>query len=130
MNITMTQKDLKRFTDKIELAIPENYEACWNYTGGLSADGYGQFWLSSQRSNKRAHRIMYLIVYGIICRDEQINHRCDNRRCCNPDHLYAGTAKQNTQDSINRNRFVFNPGGPLNSRSTKRRNRDVKGRFR
>jgi hypothetical protein len=31
-------------------------------------------------------------------------HTCDNRACCNPDHLYAGTPNQNTYDRLNRKR--------------------------
>lgn len=34
-------------------------------------------------------------------------HRCDNRACVNPRHIFEGTKKQNTQDMLAKERLVI-----------------------
>lgn len=46
--------------------------------------------------------------YGEIQEGLCVLHRCDNKKCVNPNHLYVGTKKQNTLDAVSRGRF-----GPL-----------------
>ena len=45
-------------------------------------------------------------------------HRCDNPPCCNPDHLFIGTMKDNTQDMMRKERHhapgAKNPSKKLN----------------
>ena len=55
---------------------------------------------------------------ALIAEGLQINHKCDNRRCCNPVHLYAGTQSQNIQDMYDRGRDVI-PRGDDHPWSTK-----------
>jgi hypothetical protein len=81
--------------------------SCWEYQGFLDEDGYAMF--NYRGLSKRAHRISYLCFKGKIPSGLLICHTCDNRKCLNPDHLYAGTPKDNMQDAINRGRF---PKGP------------------
>lgn len=37
-------------------------------------------------------------------------HKCDTPLCINPDHLFLGTPKENTQDMIQKGRKVFPRG--------------------
>jgi hypothetical protein len=46
------------------------------------------------------HRLMWLLVNGYISSTQVICHKCNNTKCVNPEHLYAGTQKQNVRDSI------------------------------
>lgn len=48
------------------------------------------------------HRLVYEILHGKVSSDLVIRHRCDNRGCCNPDHLIHGTDGDNIRDAVER----------------------------
>lgn len=84
--------------------IPEPNSGCWLWIGNLFVSGgYGDFKDNGKRV--RAHVYSYKIHKGKIPVGKFILHTCDMPCCVNPDHLYAGTPKQNTDDCIRRNRF-------------------------
>ncbi len=51
-----------------------------------------------------AGRIAWTLLRGEIPEHLRVLHTCDNSLCVNPDHLYLGTAAQNTADMIKRGR--------------------------
>jgi hypothetical protein len=75
------------------LAINEETE-CWEITGYYDKDGYGEI------SHKRAHRLAYELFKGEIPENMNVCHRCDNPKCCNPEHLFIGTQKDNIRDMV------------------------------
>lgn len=76
---------------------------CWNWIAAKDKDGYGVF--SHHRGKQiRAHRASYFFHIGDIPNGMMVCHSCDNRSCINPKHLFVGTAKDNTQDMIKKQR--------------------------
>lgn len=80
--------------------------ACWDWTAGGDQHGYGQIFVGRDVYPQRmkAHRFSYELEYGPIPEGLDCLHHCDRPSCVNPAHLYAGTAKENTADSIERGR--------------------------
>jgi len=66
---------------------------CWKWTGSLNPDGYGVFYLGSERVT--AHRWFYELIVGPIPTGLVIDHLCRNRACSRPSHLEPVTAKEN-----------------------------------
>ena len=87
-----------RFWSKIEMGSV--YE-CWEWQHSKTS-GYGYF---SKINGKRirAHRMAWELVYGEIPKRILVLHKCDNRCCCNPLHLFLGSHADNTQDMIKKN---------------------------
>lgn len=81
---------------------------CLEWIGAIHGGGYGAFW-DGVRTGP-AHRIVYEAMHNVVLRRDQfVCHSCDNRRCVNLDHLWIGTAKENTQDMISKGRRVQSP---------------------
>ncbi len=79
---------------------------CWVWTGGCDDDGYGTF--SHAGFPVRAHRVAFLLDNGRWPTPCGL-HRCDNRRCCRPDHVFEGTVGDNVRDMVSKGRLVPPP---------------------
>jgi len=71
---------------------------CWLWAGSIDRKGYGRF--QYQRRWRSVHNLMLCESLGRSLRPTyQANHKCVNRHCCNPAHLYEGTASENNLDA-------------------------------
>lgn len=84
-------------------------DECWEWQGTLLKSGYGAIQVSRDYKRQRiallAHRVAWVLEHGCeIPAGKLICHRCDNRRCVNPAHLYVGTSQTNMDDQVARGR--------------------------
>lgn len=81
---------------------------CWNWTAAVNAHGYG--WFRTETGPELAHRVAWTLTFGPVADGLHVLHRCDNRRCVNPDHLFLGTNADNVADKVSKGRQVGQPG--------------------
>lgn len=91
----------------------DRQDGCWTWKGAVtSKHGYGCFQVGNHRV-LGAHKIAWLLTNGdpgSLC----VLHRCDNRVCVNPAHLFLWTKQDNTDDAIAKGRH---PHGEMNGRN-------------
>lgn len=76
---------------------------CWIFTGCRAADGYGILRNSKPRVIK-AHRAAWILAHGLVPAGLLVCHHCDVPLCCNPGHLFLGTAADNWADCVSKGR--------------------------
>ena len=76
---------------------------CWNWTKSKDKYEYGAIgptkWYKLYHKSK-AHQLSYIAFNGVYPKELHVLHKCNNRSCCNPDHLYIGTNADNMRDRI------------------------------
>lgn len=81
--------------------VPE-LGCCWEWTGKNVVDGYGR--LGTRNKAYLAHRFCWAACVGEIPEEMQVLHKCDNRLCVRPSHLFLGTNLENVRDKESKGR--------------------------
>lgn len=105
MKLTIHQRVLNKL-----IRSDGDEDRCWLFSGAKNNMGYGVIRDSVGRKNKLAHRVMWEYTTGSLNDRMRVLHKCDTPACCNPSHLFLGTAKDNTQDMMKKGRGTLKPG--------------------
>lgn len=112
--IQLTENDIARFWSHVNKegqlwTNPETGEQsrCWEWTGALT-EGYGMFGIGHDSFG--THRVSYTIHKGNLPDGLLACHKCDNRKCVNDSHLFAGTKQDNYDDMQTKGRRALNRG--------------------
>lgn len=98
--------DAARFWAKVQKT-----PTCWLWTasksGGKGSGWYGQFTINGGGRQRHigAHVLSYNWAHGPVPDGMEVMHSCDVPHCVNPDHLFAGTHRQNVQDAASKGRL-------------------------
>lgn len=99
---------------------------CIEWQGSKDKNGYGT--LRLDKKDWKAHRYSYTKNIGEIPKGMVICHKCDNPSCVNPDHLFLGTTKDNSNDMVKKGRQLAGEKNP-NKKLTNHLVRHIKERI-
>ena len=92
--------------------VIRNGEYCWKWKGCITPGGYSA--INVYRKKEQAHRVSWMIYKGEIPDGMFVCHRCSNRECTNPEHLFIGTHQDNMKDMLNKGRKFIKSGSKYN----------------
>ena len=118
---TVTDRARKSFWNKVDkngLMVRPDLGRCWTWKACTSESGYPLMGMRCKLL--KAHRVSFVLHKGPITPEKPyVLHHCDNKICCNPDHLFDGTILDNIRDMIGKGgqkipRGIERPNSKLN----------------
>ena len=106
----MMKSEKERLLSKIKI---NPITGCWEWQG-TKRRGYGRITVGSRKDGTRrtesTHRLSFQLFNGAIPDGYEICHKCDNRKCINPEHLFAGARQDNVNDREEKGRNITHSG--------------------
>lgn len=96
------EEKLESVKKRFEKHVVRN-DGCWDWKGCIHHSGYLPFNYYGS-INSYAHIVSWKIHFGEIPKGMCVCHKCDNKKCTNPEHLFLGTQKENVDDMYSKNR--------------------------
>jgi hypothetical protein len=96
----LTADQIERFSALVDRDVVG--DECHEWTGSRLPKGYGTLPGGGGTSNIYAHRIAYVLAYGLIPAGLVVRHKCDNPKCVRAKHLTLGSVKDNSRDAVER----------------------------
>jgi len=118
----MKPKTLEDFLTQVE----KKETGCWEWMQCRDKKGYG--YKGWEGKVWKAHRLVIHLLGVHLTPEIHVLHRCDNPPCCNPDHLFLGTNKDNVIDKVNKgkqSRGESHPGAKLTDAQVE----EIRGRY-
>lgn len=98
-----SQSEIARFWSKVDKTPGHGpWGDCWIWIGGTVIKGRGYFSLG--RKLQPATRVVWLIERKEYLGSLYALHKCDNKMCVNPSHLFSGNQLDNMKDMASKGR--------------------------
>ena len=96
----------ERFWSKVNILSDD---ICWDWLGAKIQTGYGSLTIARHESRKEtlAHRISWTLSFGQVPGKLEVGHKCANRKCVNPAHLYLTTRRENNREVKYRKKYNY-----------------------
>lgn len=99
---------VERIFDKVYM---DPNSGCWIFYGAWNSAGYGMIQREdAQRRKVLVHRKVWELAHGPIPAGLEACHKCDTPSCCNPDHIFLASHRENIRDAADKGKF---PRGSL-----------------
>lgn len=126
-NVNLTERQRCKFWNKIRL-IGASDDDCHEWTRAATLLGYGVVRMEGR--NFFAHRVAFFLSYGPFPNALKVCHKCDNPKCCRPDHLFLGTQADNLHDMFRKDRRPSAKGmGTAAAKLTDHQVREIRTRY-